>query len=301
MKREYINGNLRVSIDLSDGTKERFTEDDEFHPQFAESMDVTITSKCDGLCQMCYAGCTPSGTHANLMSDYVVDKFIPSLKPYTELALNGNDLSHPQLQNFLRMLKEHSIIANLTVNQRHFMQNIDLLHHWYDIGLIHGLGVSLDNSSDENFISEIKKFPNAVIHVIAGIFSPDDIKNLQDKDLKILILGYKRKERGIDFYEKNEPKINMMIAILNNLLPSMINLGKFKVISFDNLAIEQLHIKEMMDPVKWEEFYMGDDGSFTFYVDLVNKTFARDSLSTNVYDISDRDAQEMFKFIQGVR
>ncbi len=301
MKKEYINGNTRVTIDLSDGTKERFTEDDNFRPEFAESMDVTITDKCDGLCKMCYAGCTPQGIHANLLSDYVVDKFIPSLKPYTELALNGNDLSHPQLINFLRMLKEHNVIANMTVSQRHFMQNLEKLHHWSDIGLIHGLGVSLNDSSDKKFISEIQKFPNAVIHVIDGIFTPDDIINLQDLDLKILILGYKKKERGVEYFNNNEVRINKLIAILHNLLPSMVNMGKFKVISFDNLAIEQLHIKEMMNPDKWEEFYMGDDGSFTFYVDLVNQTFARDSLSPNVYNISGRDATQMFKYIQEVR
>ena len=287
-----------MKIDLSDGTKERFTNDDEFKPEFAESMDVMITSKCDGLCDFCYAGCTVNGIHADLISDYVMNHFIPSLKPYTEIALNGNDLSHPDLEVFLETLKQHKIIANLTVNQRHFKSNAGKLRYWSARGLIHGLEVSLCDSYDEDFVGMLRTFPNAVLHVIAGLFTPVDIKNLQDKDIKILILGYKRKGRGDDFYLRNKVKIDMQIAILANLLPSIIRLGKFSVVRFDNLAIEQLHIKDMLSEKAWEEFYMGDDGSFTFYVDLVNNVFAKDSLSEYVYEIDGRDAIDMFNYVK---
>ena len=37
----YVNGNVRTTI-YSDGTKERFTMDDEFKPAFAENMDIKI-------------------------------------------------------------------------------------------------------------------------------------------------------------------------------------------------------------------------------------------------------------------
>ena len=37
----YINGNFKTTI-LSDGTKIRETEDDEFVPAFAENMDIKI-------------------------------------------------------------------------------------------------------------------------------------------------------------------------------------------------------------------------------------------------------------------
>jgi hypothetical protein len=308
MKAKYRNGNIKVSIDLLNGTKERFTEDDEFYPEFAESIDVTITEKCDGKCEFCYAGCTPYGRHADLLSDYVVNKLIPSLMPYTELALNGNDLSHPQLFDFLKMLKSRNVIANLTVNQRHFMQNTELLSNLSDAGLIHGLGVSLNDSSDEEFIKEVKKFPNAVIHVIAGIFSPEDITNLQYNGLKILILGYKVKGRGKAWYVVNEFQIKKMIAILHNLLPGLINktymqemfsfTSKFDVISFDNLAIKQLKLKDILPENMWENFYMGDDGSFTYFVDLVNDKFAKSSLEENLIDINDRNAVEMFHYVR---
>lgn len=41
----YINGNFKTTI-LSDGTKIRETEDDEFLPTFAENMDIKICNFC---------------------------------------------------------------------------------------------------------------------------------------------------------------------------------------------------------------------------------------------------------------
>ena len=53
----------------------------------------------------CYEGCSLNGKHADLFSpDYY--PLLDSLHPYTEMALNGNDLSHPQLDEFLYFLKD---------------------------------------------------------------------------------------------------------------------------------------------------------------------------------------------------
>lgn len=48
----YKNGNYIVTI-MSDGTKIRMTEADEFIPAFAENCDVKITSKCSIGCPFC--------------------------------------------------------------------------------------------------------------------------------------------------------------------------------------------------------------------------------------------------------
>ena len=119
MRHGYRNGNYTVLIDDRNGTKVRYTKDGKFVPKFAESIDVTLTYQCDGGCPFCYADCTPDGKHANLMSDSIME-LVDSLAPFTELALNGNDLSIPHLEDFLRILKKKHIFANLTVNQKHF-------------------------------------------------------------------------------------------------------------------------------------------------------------------------------------
>jgi len=285
----YKNGNYTVTI-LSDGTKIRRTEDDIFIPAFAENCDVKITDRCDGGCEMCYEGCTPTGKHADLLGA----KFIDTLHPYTELALNGNDMSHPALVPFLGKLKDKKIIANLTVNQVHFERHFDYIKSLVDRELIYGLGISLRKPTTE-FIEKVKQFPNAVIHTINGILTPANVEMLMNKDLKILILGYKMRERGTDFFYNHQSEIETNQEWLNSNLTDLPN--HFKCVSFDNLAIEQLNVRRLMTEDEWNEFYMGDDGGYTFYIDMVDKKFARNSVSDKRYDMLD-SIDEMFKMIQ---
>ena len=296
MIHKYVNGNYTVEINDATGTKTRWTEEDRFISKFPESIDCTITYKCDGECKFCYANCTSTGKHADLDSDYINNVFIPSLKPYTEIALNGNDLSHPQLYSFLQKLKDHDVIANITVNQKHFLANLDYLHRLYDNKLIHGLGVSL---TDPNLrlVAELQKFPTAVLHVVAGVVTTGQLNKLKNHGIKLLILGYKDKGRGVEFYKENAENVSNNIKMVRTLLPTYIKDG-FDVISFDNLAIEQLHVKDLMTESEWNEFYMGDDGQFTFFVDLVNKTFAKDSLTDAHFAIDNRSIDDMFDIIK---
>lgn len=52
-----------------------------------------------------------------------------------------------------------------------------------------------------------------------------------------------------------------------------------------------------MSEKDYKEFYMGDDGSFSLYVDSVNRQFAKSSVSTERYDLMD-DIADMFKVIK---
>lgn len=80
----YKNGNYDVTL-LSDGTKIRETEDDEFIPDFAESMDIKLTNHCSLGCPYCHEGSTPEGEHGDILNE----KFIDTLHPYQEVALGG--------------------------------------------------------------------------------------------------------------------------------------------------------------------------------------------------------------------
>lgn len=50
---KYKNGNYTVRL-FSDGTKIRMNKLDNLTPEFAESIDCTITTKCNGGCQYCF-------------------------------------------------------------------------------------------------------------------------------------------------------------------------------------------------------------------------------------------------------
>lgn len=287
----YKNGNYSVKI-LSDGTKIRETEEDEFIPSFAENCDVKITDKCDGGCSFCYEGCTPNGRHGDILNY----KFLDTLHPYTELAINGNDLSHPDLIPFMMRVRKKNVILNMTVNQIHFERHFGAIRSMIDDGLIYGLGVSLKEPTDE-FIEKITQIPNAVIHVINGVVSVHDLARLAGHNLKVLILGYKNLRRGKNYYEENDEIVNTLQEDLDKyLFPEIVNNGWFEVVSFDNLAINQLHVQKHLPEEQWEEFYMGDDGNYTFYIDMVDGTFGKNSLATERFPIMD-SIDEMFQKI----
>lgn len=288
----YKNGNYIVTI-LNDGTKIRQTRDDEFIPAFAENCDVKITDKCSQNCPFCYEGCTKSGKHGDLFKY----KFIETLHPYTELALNGNDLDHPDLIKFLEFLKKKKVFANITVNQSQFIKNFELIRQLSNDKLVYGIGVSLQHANEE-LISYMSEIPNTVLHTINGILTKEDIESLSNHDLKILILGYKELQRGISYQNSHSNVINANKKYVYDNLEDI--LSKFKVVSFDNLAIEQLNVKRVVDEKDWDEFYMGDDGGFTFYIDMVKGEFSKNSIAKDRYPISDKTVDEMFKFIKNI-
>lgn len=288
----YKNGNTRVVI-FEDGTRIVTSKDNEFDFAFPMNIDVTITTKCDGGCGFCYMNCTEKGIHANLNQPWV-----DTIRPYTEVAINGNDLTHPGLIEFLTKLNKNQVIANITINQKHFMQHIDFVQKLVNNNLIKGLGISLVSPTEE-FITEVKKFPNAIIHVINGVFTPEDAEALSNHGLKLLILGYKHLRRGQDYYDYHETEIVENQTWLLNHIEKL--LYKFNVISFDNLALKQLPVvkKDLLTNEEWEEFYAGDDGTCSMYIDMVKGIFARSSttqLETMLPLMDNLD--DMFKIVK---
>ena len=289
----YQNGNYTVTIDTKDGTKVRENDLDFFRADFPESMDIKICNRCDLGCPMCHENSTKDGAIGDIMSEGFIDK----LHPYTELAIGGgNPLEHPDLVPFLEKCKRLNLIPSMTVNQVHFMKNRNFLKYLVEQNLIYGLGVSLVRVTND-FIDALKEFPNAVIHVINGLVTPLELEALSGEGLKILILGYKQFRRGEKLYQEQGEQIEETKSWLHRKLPQIINENWFEVVSFDNLAIKQLDAQRLMSNEDWEQFYMGDDGSATMYVDMVNREFAKSSTSTERYPLED-DIVTMFEKIR---
>lgn len=301
MKRfvRYQNGNYTVTLDTLTGTKIRENDLDFFEADTVESMDIKITNYCDMGCPMCHENSTTEGKHADILGPSFLDR----LHPYTELALGGgNPLSHPDLYEFLQRCKEREFIPSMTVNQTHFLKHYDLIKQLVDEKLIYGLGISLGNPTDE-FIAKVKTIPNAVIHIINGLVSLEQLHKLKDKDLKVLILGYKVFRRGEALYDQEGLLIEMRKTRMYQTLPQMVEENWFKVLSFDNLAIEQLDPKRLMEEDEWNEFYMGDDGigdgftSASMYVDMVERKYAKNSCSIERFDLLPT-IEEMYKSLK---
>lgn len=267
----YENGNYKTEI-YSDGTKIRTTNDDEFKADFAENIDVKITDYCDAGCPMCHEGSSKNGFHGDILNQ----EWIHTLHPYQEIAIGGGDITtHPDLIPFLETLKEQKVISNITVNQKHFMEHQDLIEELVDRNLVWGIGVSLFDSSDTKFIKTVRQYPNTVIHTIAGLLTDKDVSRLENENLKLLILGYKKLRRGQNYYDNEGVFVDEKIKWLSRTLPFLF--ASFDAVSFDNLALSQLNVKRYLSDVEWDSFYMGDDGTSTFYIDAVREEFAQNS------------------------
>jgi len=285
----YTNGNYQVTI-FDDGTKVRETEADEFRPQFSENIDIKITNYCDANCAWCHEKSTTLGLDGDIMNA----AFIDTLMPGTELAIGGgNPLSHPQLTLFLKKLSSLGVIANLTVNQFHIVQPDykEIVDYLVAEKLVWGIGLSMKTPTQE-FINIAKSYKNAVIHTIAGINPVSHYQSLGGHGLKVLILGYKTFGRGIQYAS---PSVNSKLQELYNNLYQIYS--GFKVVSFDNLAIEQLKPQRFMSKEKWDEFYMGDDGTHTFYIDAVKMQYGKNSTANERYDIGNKSVKEMFQHV----
>lgn len=276
---KYQNGNYKVKI-YDDGTKIRYNDLDNLTPSFAESNDVTITECCDGGCEYCYLGCTTKGKHADLNNP-----LLDTVHAGTEMAINANDCSHPQLDEFLEKMKSKHVFVNMTINQKHLHKNIDRLKAWQENKLVWGIGVSLTNSSDPDLISDIKQLDNVVLHVIDGCFSKEDIENLKGNNLKLLILGFKHKGRGVDYYNKNKEEVDNNIAFLRDHLYDYKK--DYAGFAFDALAIEDLEMRKKVPEDIWNVYHMGEEGEFTFFVDLVHNKYAVSSMETEMFDALD--------------
>ena len=282
----YKNGNYNVHLDLVSGTKIRENNLTFFKADRPENMDIKITNKCNMGCAFCHENSTCDGKH----SDALNSKFLETLPEWTECAYGGgNVLEYPDLVPLLRKSKNLHLISNITVNQK----------------LIYGLGISLTNPYEEGFIAAVKSFPNAVIHVINGVVTLAQLSALGCKDLKILILGYKEVRRGVAYKADVDHMVEFRKNRLYASLPFIAEHNWFKTISFDNLALEQLEPKRFLSNEFYQTHNLGDDGlmgeqtSASYYVDLVENVFARNSCDVNHrYPLENHTATECYQLLR---
>jgi len=287
----YKNGNTIVEIQ-EDGTKIRYVPDNvPALPLYPESIDMKITNKCDLGCLMCHEQSIPNGIHGNLNHP-----IINSLHPYTEVAIGGGDpMGHPDIEKFLKKLKEKNVIANITVHWRSFDANFDTLIKWAADGLVHGIGVSVNEQIPCGIAQKLSVIRNVVVHTIMGVANDAVYHQMANRNLNILLLGYKTFGRGIMYRTDNSIEIAKNIAWVQkhiNEFPEY-----FRAVSFDNLAIEQTGITNKLNPELFEQIYMGGDGSFTMYVDLVENKYAISSTSER-HTIDCNTIDELFAMVR---
>lgn len=283
---KYKNGNYNCII-CSDGTKIRYNDATYFEPEFPESIDCKISNRCSMNCPMCHECSTENGKLANL-SHPIFD----SLPKFTELALGGGSvLEHPDLIPFLERMRKQGIICNITLHLSHFEEAATKVKYWHNAGLVHGVGISVNQMPTDYQLSLLRENSDFVVHTIAGIVPLEVLEKMYSCGLKLLILGYKDYGRGHQ-YQQLHPEIKAKIAQLEALIPELRD--HFKLVSFDNLALSQLHAREYVSEEEWNAYYMGEDGQFTMYLDMCEETYAKSSTSTRE-PIFSNNIRDLFK------
>lgn len=241
----------------------------------------------------CHEKSSTDGKHGDIHLEY-----LNTLHEGTEIALGGgNLLEHPEYKDLLKFFKNKKVFCNITLHQTHVANSLEEIKELIKEDLVKGIGISFNGNVREleNLLSDLN-YPHIVLHVINGLINIDDLRKISKfKNVpKLLILGYKTFGRGIDFQDKFDTFISDNKEHLQrNLKRVLLN---FPVVSFDNLALEQLNLSDIITEEQYKEFYMGDDGEHTMYIDLVEKKFAKNSRSNIRYDILD-NIDDMFKIV----
>ena len=274
MLKKYNNGNAVVTIE-NDGSRV-IEYENTLSLDFPLNIDIRVSNKCSfglnpktgkAFCSFCHESQTTDGSECDY--DMLREKLV-GLPKGIELAIGANQFTSG-LYEFILWCSLQDYIVNLTVNQGHLKRDSDGLRHIIECGFIKGLGVSYRSSLKWDVPQFILDYKNTVFHVIAGIDSFHDVEGLSKKGVKkILVLG----EKDFGF---NQGKVDLTTKSHKQWVWWVHNLfSTFNVVSFDNLALEQLRINRFFTDENWDVF---NQGEHSFYVNAVDKYFAPSSRS----------------------
>lgn len=271
---QYTNGNADIKL-YNDGTRIIECEGD-LKLKYPLNIDIRVSKKCafgmnprtgKAVCNFCHESATTDGEDADLEELY--NKLIP-LPAGIELAIGMNQITS-EFVNFLARCKWQGWVVNATINQGHLRRDKDDIICLLNLGLIKGLGVSY-RSGMLDIPDEILSYENMVVHVIAGIDSVEEVSLLAKKGVrKILVLGEKDFGFNLGKVRLTTEKHRQWYRRVHELF------NLFKVVSFDNLALEQLNIRRFVKD--WDTIYQNE---YSFYINAVDKYFAPSSRSANV-------------------
>lgn len=293
MLKKYKNGNANVEIH-EDGT--RIIEyDGELKLEYPLNIDIRVSTKCSFgqkpngdyvLCNFCHESAKTDGNECNY--DELQNK-LRGLPEGIELAIGVNEFT-AKLWRFLEWCKIQGFICNITINQGHLKRDIHNILWSLPARLINGLGISYRSSLKWDVADSILKYPNTVFHVIVGIDTIGDIEQLASKGVKkILILGEKNfgfNSNKVDLNSKNHQQWFWWISKLFNL---------FEVVSFDNLALEQLNIKRFFNNENWQTF---NQGEHSFYINAVDGYYAPSSRSNDKTNWNNLTIKEYYETLE---
>ena len=293
----YVNGNYMVSSDFFGNTR-RFSTlriGEDFMPDFPDSVDLKITNKCSNNCPYCHESSNISGKSFNYEDTKKMLEGLPNKE--IEIAIGGGNIFEC-FDDFKKLLffcvRSRNFYTRATFNVRDLLDidKYDKVGELVRDNYLGALGVSIETW--EQFIKFKEVFLQSniffrsnrlVFHIVIGIFPLDRLKDFikycEISGFGVLILGFKTFGRGINFKLKNsidDWKKELSKLLFNERIIKDEN-EHFLLIGFDNLAIDQISLKDMILKSEWDKYYLGQDFSHTMYIDAVDKYYAPTSRS----------------------
>ncbi len=271
MLHRYINGNAEITL-YKDGTRVITSEDDALRLEYPLNIDIRLSERCSfglnpttgaSVCSFCHESATTDGADADY--EYLL-KLLEPLPVGIELAIGANSVS-TGLVEFVHACSNNGFIVNLTVNQGHTHRMYDNLIKLIDNRHINGLGISYREGMRVP-PRALLEYENTVVHVITGLDNLETVLGLSEHYNKILVLG----EKDFGF---NKGKVKLASDSHTTWYRNIHKLFKtFKIVSFDNLALEQLNVKRFVK--NWEQMYQYE---YSFYINAVQKYYSPSSRS----------------------
>ena len=289
-----INGNASITL-YADGTRiiDYPGEDAQIIDlEYPLNVDIKLSSRCafgmdprtqKAVCSFCHESARTDG----IEGDYERLETILSVLPLTtEIALGINEVTEDLIQ-FLSRLKQQGRIVNGTFNQG--LIRTGAHRAITDQKLLNGIGISWRRAS-WGIDDPIYLDPNTVLHVIAGIDDFDEISDVIKAGAvrKLLILG----EKDFGF---NQGNVDIKSPSHLKWQKKLHELFEHALISFDNLAIEQLRVRRYFGNKNWSVFHQGER---SIYLDAVKKVFAPSSRSNETVSWGSMNLQEYWNTVK---
>lgn len=295
----YNNGNALIEI-YDDGTRTtEWPDGEELKLDYPLNIDIRLMTKCafgynpttgKSVCSFCHESARTDGQECDY--DELLNMLQSSGLPKgVELAIGMNEITDG-LEKFLENCYQNGWIVNGTINQGTLAKRgtQERLKTLIDKKHLKGVGIS--------FRPKMPKMPqwlldysNTVVHVITGIDNFKDVFDLHQQGVKkILVLG----EKDFGF---NQGKVNLTSDSHQQWKKDIMLLTRvFDVVSFDNLALVQLSVKDKIPHDMWEEFYQGEH---SFYINAVEQVFAPSSRSAlHIKKWNDISLKDYFHFLE---
>lgn len=301
-RQYYQNGNASISIDV-DGTRIiQYPSGEKLTLEYPLNIDIRLSNRCPlgfnpktskAVCTFCHESARTDGVVGDIERlKNILDTQLP--KDFAiELAVGVNEML-PEIADFFAWATKRGFIINATVNQLTVSSNRQSTQYVTQLiqdGNIKGLGLSFRNVDTFTKVpKEIIEYGNTVVHVIAGIDDIEEVKKLAKMGVKkVLVLGEKEFGFNVDSFHNTERIQNRKIWLWK--IHELFKL--FDVVSFDNLALEQLKVKRFfLDEKEWNTTYQGEH---SFYINAVDGYFAPSSRSYYKVGFDKATIQSFFK------